>query len=61
MLLTNPGKLSLVKWVTRFVSVFFPKLPNQKRKDLLYWVILGIWALLRFISVDMLLAKTLLF
>ena len=32
-LLTNPGKLSLAKGKTIFVSVFFPKLPSQKPRD----------------------------
>ena len=32
-LLTNAGKLSLVKGIAMFVSTFFPKLPNQEPKD----------------------------
>ena len=32
-LLTNPGKLSLVKGIAIFVSDFFPKLPCQEPKD----------------------------
>ena len=31
-LLTNPGKLSLARGITIFVSAFFPKLPNQEPK-----------------------------
>ena len=43
--LTNPGKLSLAKGIAIFVSTFFPKLPDQKPKHLLDWIILDIWAL----------------
>ena len=32
-LLTNPGKLYLVKGIVMFVSAFFPTLPNQEPKD----------------------------
>ena len=35
-LLTNPCKLSLAKGIAIFLSVFFPKLPNQESKDLPY-------------------------
>ena len=31
-LLSNPGKLSLAKGISIFVSAFFPKLPNQEPK-----------------------------
>ena len=41
-----------------FVSAFFSKLPNQEPKDLPDWIILDIWALLSFISADILLLKT---
>ena len=30
---TNPGKLSLVKGITRSVITFLPKLPNREPKD----------------------------
>ena len=56
-LLTNPGKLSLAKGMTIFLSASFPKLPNQKPKDPPSWIILDIWFLLSFITVDILLAK----
>ena len=39
------------------VTALFPKLPNQEPKDLPDWIILDIWALLSFISVDIFLAK----
>ena len=32
-LLTNPGKLSLAKWIAIFANAFLPKLPNQEPKD----------------------------
>ena len=32
-LLTNPGKLFLVKRIAKFASEFFPKLANQEPKD----------------------------
>ena len=38
--------------------LFFPKLPNQEPKGLPNRIILNIWALLSFISVDILQAKT---
>ena len=41
-----------------FVSAFLSKVPNLEPKYPPYWVILDIWALLSFISVDILLAKT---
>ena len=50
--------MSLAKGIAIFVSAFFPKLPNQKPKDPPYWTIWDIWALLSFISVDILLANT---
>ena len=50
-LLTNIGKLSLAKVMSMFVGAFFPRSPNQELKDPLDWIILGIWALLSFISV----------
>ena len=56
--LTNLGNLSLPKEITIFVSAFFPKLLNQEPKDPHDWIILDIWALLSFISVQILLAKT---
>ena len=40
-----------------FFSASLPKLPNQAPKDPPDWIILNIWALLSFISVDILLAK----
>ena len=55
---SNPIKLSLAKGIAVFVSTFFPKLANQEPKDPPDWVIFDIWALLSFISVDILLAKT---
>ena len=33
ILLTSPGKLSLVKVISTFLSAFIPKLPNQEPKD----------------------------
>ena len=56
-LLTNPGKLPLAKGIAIFVSAFFPKLRNEKPKDPPDWMILDIWALLSFISIDRLLAN----
>ena len=41
-LLTNPGKLSLVKGITIFVSAFFSQLPTQELKDSPEWTILDI-------------------
>ena len=38
-LLTNPGKLSLAKGVTRSISAFFPKLLNQGLTDPPDWII----------------------
>ena len=32
-LLTNSGKLSQAKKIAKFVSAFFPNLPNQEPKD----------------------------
>ena len=58
ILLTNPGKLSLAKEIAIFASVFSPKLLNQEPKYLPDWIIWDIWALLRFIFVEILLAKT---
>ena len=55
-LFTNPGKLSLDKRITIFVTAFFP--PNQEPKDPPDLIILDIWALLSLISVHILLAKT---
>ena len=52
-MLTNPDKLSLAM----FVSAFVPKLPNQEPKDQPDWIILDIWAIQSFISVEILLAK----
>ena len=57
-MLTNPGKLFLAKGTAMFVSYFFPKLPNEESKDPPDWINLDILALLSFISVDILLAKT---
>ena len=57
-LLANSGKLSIIKGIVIFVSAFFPKLPNQEAKNLPDLIILDIWALLSFISVEILLAKT---
>ena len=57
-LLANLSKLSLAKGIAIFVSTFFPKLPNQEPKGLPNRIILNIWALLSFISVDILQAKT---
>ena len=49
---TNPGKLSLAKEMAIFISAFFPKLPNQEPKDPPDWIILDIWALLKWINRD---------
>ena len=43
--------------MAKFVSVFLPKFPNQEPKDPPDWVILDIWALIRFVYADILLAK----
>ena len=51
-LLTNSGKLSLAKGIAIFVSDFIPKLPNQEPREPSDWIILDIWALLSFMSVD---------
>ena len=56
-LLTNQGKLSLAKGIAVLASAFLLKLPNQEPKDPTYWIIVDIWALIRFIYVDILLAK----
>ena len=56
-LLTNPGKLPLAKGIAIFVSASFLKLRNEKPKDPPDWMILDIWALLSFISIDRLLAN----
>ena len=56
-LLTNPGQLSLSKWIAMFVGAFFPKLPNQEPTDSPDWISLDVWALLNFISVNTLLAR----
>ena len=56
-MLKNPGKLSLTKGIAIFASASFPKLPNQESKDQSGWNILDMWALLSFISVEILLAK----
>ena len=40
--LTDPGKLSLAKRITIFVSAFFSKLYNQEQKDPPDWIILDI-------------------
>ena len=34
ILLTYPGKLSVVKGIATFASAFLPKLPNKELKDL---------------------------
>ena len=60
-LLTNSGKLSLAKEEATFASALMPKLPCQKHKEPPDWIILYIWGLLSFISVDILLAGHLLF
>ena len=56
-MLTNTGKLSLDKGIAIFVSAFFPKLHGQEPKDSPDLIILDIWSLLSFISVDILLEK----
>ena len=38
-LLINPGKVSLAKGITTFISVFLPKLGNQELKDPPDWII----------------------
>ena len=57
-MLTKPGKLSIAKEIATFVSAFYPRLVDQKTKDPYDLINLDIWALLSFISVDILLAKT---
>ena len=52
-LLTNPDKFSHAKEIAILVSAFFPNLSNQGPKDPPDWIILNIWALLCFISVDL--------
>ena len=54
---TNAGKLSLAKGIPKFISTLLSKLPNQEPKDPPDWVILDIWPLLSFISVEILLVK----
>ena len=49
--------MSLAKGISMSVSAFLPRWPNQEPEDPPDWIILDIWALLRFISVDVLLAK----
>ena len=55
---TNAGKLSLAKGIAKFSSNLLPKLPNQEPKDPPDWVILDIWLLPSFISVEILLVKS---
>ena len=50
--------MSLAKGISLFVSAFFTKFANQEKRDRSDWICLDIWALLSFISVDILLAKT---
>ena len=52
------GKLSLAKGIAKFSSTLLPKLPNQEPKDPPDWIILDIWLLLSFISVEILLVKS---
>ena len=49
----SPGKLSLAKGIAIFASAFLLKLANQGTKDPPDWIILDIWAILSFISVDL--------
>ena len=49
--------MSLAEGLAIFAGAFFPKLSNQEPKDLWDWIILYFWALLSFISADILLAK----
>ena len=49
--------MSVAKAIATFLSAFFPKLPNQEPKEMPDWIILDIWALLSFLSGDILLAK----
>ena len=49
--------MSLAKGIPTFFVAYFPKYVNQKPKDPPGWIIFYIWALLNFISVDILLAK----
>ena len=41
-----------------YVSAFIPNLPNYEQKVPPSWIVLDVWFLLSFISVDVLLAKT---
>ena len=56
-LLANRAKVSLAIRIAAFVSAFFPKLANQEPKGLPDWIILDFWALLSFLSAEILLAK----
>ena len=47
--------MSLAIGITKFVSTFFSRLPYQEPKDPADWIILDVWALLSFISVEILL------
>ena len=54
----SAGKLSLDKGIAIFFSAFIPNLPNYEQKVPPSWIVLDVWFLLSFISVDVLLAKT---
>ena len=41
-LLTNPGKVSLAKGISKFVCAFFPELHNQEPKDPPDWIVVNI-------------------
>ena len=59
-MLTNLGNLTLAKGVVKFVRALFSRSTNQEPKDPTDWIILGVWDLLSFITVDILLANAVL-
>ena len=54
---TNPGKLSQAKGMASFLVFFYLNYLIKNKKDPPDWIILDIWALLSFVSVDIFLAK----
>ena len=57
----NPGKLSPAAGIAILLVLSFLNYLTKQRKKPSVWIILDIWALQNFISVDILLAKAFLF